>query len=268
MTERDGSERCLAVSGTLSDVTELRAHRDRVAAANRLASTAILVAGIAHEINNPLASMMANLGSMRELLEALRELSVPPTAEVVQALELMEEMVVGAKRIHDTMRSLRALARPIEVGAPALCDPREEILGAVALVESELARRARMVVDLPVLPHVVSHPGALRRVFVNVLSNAAKAIPEGAVEENEVKVSACAENGHIRIEVRDTGIGMSPQVKAHMFDPFFTTRSMGQGMGLGLSFARAIVDAARRTDRGGERSSVRAPPCASSCLRL
>jgi len=161
-------------------------------------------------------------------------------------LEVLDETRQGVARIRDTVDALRALGRPVGAGAPVPCDVREEILAAVAVARHEVVHRARLTVGVPeALPAVLSHPGALRKVFLHLVLNAAQAIPEGPVSEHEVKVTAAASAGFVTVEVSDTGVGMSPHVSAQMFDPFFTTKGPGQGMGLGLSFARAQVEAAR-----------------------
>jgi PAS domain S-box-containing protein len=241
----DASSRPTSMTGTLTDVTELRAARERVTAADRLAATATLAAGIAHEINNPLAWITANLGYMKELLKTLCA-SEHTSAQALQLLAVVDETQQGASRIRETAQSLRRIAGPEEKRPPARCDVRKEVLAGIVMAEQEIARRARMTVSVPPqLPHVVAHEGALRKVLVHLLTNAAQAMqPDRAPAENEIRVAARAENGQVLVEVADTGMGMTPQVKEHMFDPFFTTKGMGQGMGLGLSFSRAIVEAA------------------------
>jgi PAS domain S-box-containing protein len=242
---RDAAGTPVRLAGTLTDVTEVRAAADRALASERFAAVGTLAAGVAHEINNPLAWITTNLGFIQDqLASGTAQASGDPDARR-QVLEVLEETRQGVARIRDTVDALKAVGRPVGAGAPVPCDVREEVLAAIAVARHEVVHRARLTVAIPdALPAVLSHPGALRKVFLHLILNAAQAIPEGPVSEHEVKVSALAAAGSVTVEVADTGVGMSPHVRAQMFDPFFTTKGPGQGMGLGLSFARAQVEAA------------------------
>ena len=243
---RDAAGTPVRHAGTLTDVTEVRIAADHALASERFAAVGTLAAGVAHEINNPLAWITTNLGYVQDLLASPAKGSAADADSTRQVLEVLDETRQGVARIRDTVDALRALGRPVGAGAPVPCDVREEILAAVAVARHEVVHRARLTVGVPeALPAVLSHPGALRKVFLHLVLNAAQAIPEGPVSEHEVKVTAAASAGFVTVEVSDTGVGMSPHVSAQMFDPFFTTKGPGQGMGLGLSFARAQVEAAR-----------------------
>ena len=243
---RDAAGTAVRLAGTITDVTEVRAAADRALASERFAAVGTLAAGVAHEINNPLAWITTNLGFVHDLLASPDRMAEGEGDARRQVLEVLEETRQGVARIRDTVDALRAVGRPVPAGAPVPCDVREEVLAAVAVARHEVVHRARLTLAVPdALPAVLSHPGALRKVFLHLILNAAQAIPEGPVSEHEVKVTAAAAAGTVTVEVSDTGIGMSPHVRAQMFDPFFTTKGPGQGMGLGLSFARAQVEAAR-----------------------
>jgi signal transduction histidine kinase len=243
---RDAAGRAVRLAGTLTDVTDVRAASDRALASERFAAVGTLAAGVAHEINNPLAWITTNLGFVRDLVVSSSKLPGAEGDTSRQVLEVLEETRQGVARIRDTVDALRTVGRPVSAGAPVPCDVREELLAAVAVARHEVVHRARLTVTVPdALPPVLSHPGALRKVFLHLVLNAAQAIPEGPVSEHEVKVTATAAQGAVTVEVSDTGVGMSPHVRAQMFDPFFTTKGPGEGMGLGLSFVRALVEAAR-----------------------
>jgi signal transduction histidine kinase len=243
---RDASGATVRLAGTITEVTEVRAAADRALASERFAAVGTLAAGVAHEINNPLAWITTNLGFVEDLIASPDKAGGGEAGDRRQVLEVLEETRQGVARIRDTVEALKAVGRPVAAGAPVPCDVREEVLAAVAVARHEVVHRARLGVTVPdALPSVLSHPGALRKVFLHLLLNAAQAIPEGPVSQHEVKVTALAAAGSVIVEVSDTGVGMSPHVRAQMFDPFFTTKGPGQGMGLGLSFVRAQVEAAR-----------------------
>ncbi|GEJ56041.1 MEDS domain-containing protein [Anaeromyxobacter diazotrophicus] len=242
---RDAAGAAVRLAGTITDETEVRAAAERALGSERFAAVGTLAAGVAHEINNPLAWITTNLGFVQDLVASPAQAGQDAAARQ-QVLEVLEETRQGVARIRDTVDALRTVGRPVPAGAPVPCDVREEVLAAVAVARHEVVHRARLTLEVPdALPPVLSHPGALRKVFLHLILNAAQAIPEGPVSEHEVKVTAAAAAGAVSVEVSDTGTGMSPHVRAQMFDPFFTTKGPGQGMGLGLSFARAQVEAAR-----------------------
>jgi CheY-like chemotaxis protein len=127
-------------------------------------------------------------------------------------------------------------------------DVRAEIEAAAGIARGQVAPRARLVLDVaPGLPRVVAGAHELGQVVLNLLVNSAQAIPEGAPERNEVRVSARAAGDRVRIEVSDTGAGMAPEVSARIFDAFFTTKQVGGGLGLGLSICHGIVTRAGGT---------------------
>src|SRR6266568_1191096 len=259
---RDAEGRATRVAGTLTDVTDLRALNEQHLASERFAAVGTLAAGVAHEINNPLAWITTNLGFLQDLLQSWAQGGASADA-LPQVAEVLEETRQGAARIRDTVDALRSVGRPVDAGDPVACDVREEIQAGVAVARHEVVHRARLTIEMPdELPRVLSHPGALRKVFLHLLLNAAQAIPEGPVAEHEVKLIASATGDAVEVAVSDTGVGMSAHVRAHMFDPFFTTKGPGQGMGLGLSFARALVEAS------GGRIDVSSQPGRGSTVRV
>ena len=259
---RDAEGRATRVAGTLTDVTDLRALADQHLASARFAAVGTLAAGVAHEINNPLAWITTNLGFLQDLLQSWAQGGASLGA-LPQVADVLEETRQGAARIRDTVDALRSVGRPVDAGDPVPCDVREEIQAAVAVARHDVVHRARLTLEIPdELPPVLSHPGALRKVFLHLLLNAAQAIPEGPVAEHEVKLTATAAGDAVDVAVSDTGAGMSAHVRAHMFDPFFTTKGPGLGMGLGLSFARALVEAS------GGRIDVSSQPGRGSSVRV
>jgi PAS domain S-box-containing protein len=239
VVERAASGAPLRLFGTLRDVTEEKALQARLEVADRLAAVGTLAAGVAHEINNPLSYVAANLVFLGEQIERLA--STPAAGGLVSELrQALAEASDGAGRVRDIVQGLRRFGRP----GPAerrLVDVRREIEAAVSLVRNEVTHRARLLVDLGDLPPVPAAEHELGQVFVNLILNAAQAIPEGRSAEHEVRVSARAAGGEIVAEVADTGCGIPPESLPRIFDPFFTTKPPGQGTGLGLSITHGIV---------------------------
>ncbi|HEY1585862.1 MAG TPA: ATP-binding protein [Polyangia bacterium] len=227
---------------TWRDVTEERALRDRLQMADRMAAVGTLASGVAHEINNPLACVTANL-------ELLREELAPPVAgtpststkmapeEILAALDDARE---GAERVRLIVRDLRLFARgdavergPVDLGG---------VLQAAERMAGNMVKaRARVVQEHAPLPPVDGNATRLCQVFVNILVNAAQAIVAGTPEENEVRVRAAVEGDHVVVSVRDTGVGIPAGVRSRIFDPFFSTKGIGGGTGLGLSVCHGIV---------------------------
>jgi PAS domain S-box-containing protein len=239
VAERGSDGAPLRLFGTLRDVTEGKALQARLEVADRLAAVGTLAAGVAHEINNPLAYVAANLVFLGEQVERLA--SAPAAGgDVAELRQALAEASDGAGRVRDIVQGLRRFGRP----GPADRRPvnvRREIEAAVSLARNEVAHRARLLVDLGDLPPLPAAEHELGQVFVNLLLNAAQAIPEGRAGENEVRVTARSANGEIVAEVSDTGCGIPPENFPRIFDPFFTTKPAGLGTGLGLSITHGIV---------------------------
>jgi PAS domain S-box-containing protein len=217
---------------------EERARRQaQLVFSERMASMGTLSGGLAHEINNPLASVLANLSLLGQELSKV----LPDTDHTRDLLEAVAEAHRGADRVAQIVRGLKVFSRglderrqPLDVGRVA-----EQILH---LLSNELHHRARVVRDFQPAPKVEASEAHLGQLLVNLILNAAQSIPEGKADSNEVRVSVrTAPGGEMVLEVRDTGAGMSPEVLARVFDPFFTTRPVGSGSGLGLSICHGIV---------------------------
>jgi signal transduction histidine kinase/CheY-like chemotaxis protein len=205
-------------------------------AAQRLASIGTLAAGMAHEINNPLTYVSANLGHAVDRLVALRG-----DARVADALRALDDAADGTRRVSRIVRDLRAVSR-IDGDARRPVDPRAEVERAVDLARNELRHRARLGVDLQAAPAVEAGEFQLGQVALNLLVNAAQAIPEGDADRHEVRVSTgTAPDGAAVIEVSDTGAGIPAAARPRIFEPFFTTKPVGHGTGLGLSVCHGIV---------------------------
>jgi signal transduction histidine kinase len=251
------------VVATVGDLLLDREHRElqaRVAQTDRLTSLGTLAAGVAHEINNPLAYVLLDVDFARAELAQLLGDSVDARArEVALALDRVSE---GAGRIRDIVRGLKTFSRPeSEVLAPLQVG---RVLDAsLAMMENEIRHRARLVKEIEPVPEVVANEGQLGQVFLNLLLNAVQALPEGRAEQNEIRVVVRSPTAdHVLVEVRDNGVGIPASVQERVFEPFFTTKPVGVGTGLGLSICHGIV-----TSFGGT-LSVESQPGHGSVFRV
>jgi len=228
-------------AGALDGATEEPGLRTRLEQADRMASLGTLAAGIAHELSNPVASVTANLGFIRDELERAAA-GGPPGATPLELRQAVDDALSGTSRVRELIARLKQFAAPGQRSRGPV-DLRAELGAALGLARHEIARRARLVVDLPDrLPAVVAGATELCQVFVSLLVNAAQAIPEGHAAAHEVRLAARSEAGRVTVEVRDTGAGVPPEALPRVFEPSFAT-----GSGLGLSICRGLVNAAGGT---------------------
>ncbi len=232
------------------DVTETRALQQQLLLSDRLASLGTLSAGVAHEINNPLAYITLNIEYVARQL-ALREAARAESASQGQLAELtdaLREANEGAERVRRIVQDLRVFARGESPAHAVRLDLNGVVESSLNLVWNEIRHRARLVRELGPVPGVRADASRLAQVLVNLLLNAAQAIPEGRVDQNEIRVCTRSDSrGWAVIAVSDTGAGIGSEERKQIFDPFFTTKPVGLGTGLGLSIVHGIVRAA-----GGE----------------
>jgi PAS domain S-box-containing protein len=234
----------MATVVTARDITARKQMQARLLLADRLASVGTLAAGVAHEINNPLAFVLSNLGFLEEDFRRLRE--ELPGEQLQEMEQILRETREGADRVRHIVRDLRTLSRD-EGEELSVVDVCGVVESSVGLVRNELRHRARLVKDLEPVPPVWGSEGRLGQVLLNLLINAAHALPSGQPDRNEVRVKVRAIGDRVIIEVADTGQGIAPEIRDRIFDPFFTTKPVGMGTGLGLSICHGIV-----TSLGGE----------------
>jgi PAS domain S-box-containing protein len=227
--------------GTAQDVTDRKQIEARLVLADRMASIGTGAAGAAHEINNPLTYIVTNLDMVSE---EIRELAASTRSPRLRELaELIAEARRGGERIKKIVRGLKTLSR-VEEECRVHLDVRQVLDGAIDMASNEIRHRARLVKDYHEVALVDADEGRLVQVFINLLVNAAQAIPEGQVEKNEIRVTTGKNAvGRVLIEVRDTGPGMTREVLSRIFDPFYTTKPVGVGTGLGLSICHGIIHA-------------------------
>lgn len=256
---------------TFADVTERQQLQARLAQTDRMASVGLLAAGVAHEINNPMSFVLANLEYVVAELPAVLEASQDrtPLAEINQAAS---EALEGAARVREILKSLRTFSRvEDERLTPVSLD--EAIAVALTMTHNQLKYRTRVERQLGAPPPVLASEGRIAQVFINLLINAAQAIEEGKVEDNCITLRSWHEHGWACAEVSDTGSGIDAVHQERLFEPFFTTKPVGENSGLGLAICQQIVsdfggDISVKSQPGvGSTFALRLPVCGSGELR-
>ena len=242
-------------------VKELEAARSHLGVTERLASLGRLASGIAHELNSPLAVALTNVAWLREELPGVvgkggASRASPPAKELFAALAEAEE---AGQRMVQIIRDLMDFARD-RADPEGAADLVTVLQHVQRLVAHEVRARARFSVEVPAAPVLVrGTPARLGQLFAHLVLHAAHAIEEGHAEENEVRVTLRTEDGGARVEVSDTGRGLSPEALAHVFDPFYAAWNGEDGAsGLGLGVCHGLAGAL-----GGDIEVESAPDCGS-----
>ena len=231
---------------------------------DRLRSVGRLAAGLAHEVNNPLTFVLANLESLRESHQSIRrfvrqlrvELSTqeaitPQSFERMaaeanlreildDASDMLTDCYKGTHRIQDIARSLGTFSRADDDRAE-LVDLTRVVDDACAMVFNQIRYRARLVKRFEPIPMIAAFPGRIAQALVNLLTNAAEAIEGGAYEKHRIVVSTRTDDESVVISVRDTGAGIGEEDRERIFTAGFTTKAHRGGMGLGLASCRRIA---------------------------
>jgi signal transduction histidine kinase len=199
-----------------------------------MASVGTLAAGVAHEINNPLASLLAGIESLQRWL-GRREFGAVGTAEAAETLALLER---EARRCRETTDKLMLLAQPVQT-APTHMDMNAAVRDTLSLLNFMMRQQKIRVVETlePSLPPVWARASGIRGVCMNLMLNAVQAMPQGGT----LTVLTRREGEGVAIEVADSGPGIEPGHLDRIWDPFFTTKPVGQGTGLGLSITQRVV---------------------------
>ena len=248
----EGEHAMLAIARDASARKEVEA---KLVMNDRLASLGRLSASIGHELNNPLAYVLGNV----ELLsrEIARASGVPP--EVAERIALHLGMIrEGAVQMRDIVRDLKRLARA-DVDQAGPVDVLDILEVCVKMAEREITPRARLVREFRSRATVLGTEASLGQVFLDLLLNAARSIEPGAPDENEVRIVVCAvDAGRVAVEIRDTGVGIAPEDRERIFEPFLGARQ-GEETGLALTICHRIVSSAGGSltaDANGGRGAV------------
>jgi signal transduction histidine kinase len=256
----------------------------RLVSSEKLSAVGRLLAGLSHEINNPLNVLHNNVEPLREhlarLVDAARVAGAGDPAELAalrarwaeldldwitaDSLDAIDASRVAVDRIRQIQRDLRVFVRG-DAPEMVLADVNEGIRATAALLARRLPDGAALSVDLSPLPPIRCHPGQLNQVWHNLLQNGLDAIGE----RGAVTVSSRLAGDRIEVAVVDTGPGIAPEHRARLFEPFFTTKDVGKGTGLGLATSYQIVQrhggafALDPTHAGGARFVVELPVAAT-----
>jgi signal transduction histidine kinase len=241
-------------------IRKLEEAQSHLLQAERMASIGQLAAGVAHEINNPVGFVHSNLGSLQRyvsevfrLMEAYEEMEsyLPAQAHALLAkikteidvdflrtdlLALLAESLDGLKRVTRIVQDLKDFSH-VDPSEREWADLEAGLESTLRVVWNEIKYKARVVKEFAGLEKIPCFPFQLNQVFMNLLVNAAHAIEESGT----ITIRTGQDEGHVWVEIADTGIGIAPENLDRIFDPFFTTKPVGQGTGLGLSVAYGIV---------------------------
>jgi len=284
---RDARGEVRGVVGVGRETTAQKRLQAQLLIADRMSSMGTLAAGVGHELNNPLAVVLANVGLVIERL-AEAELAVVqasaegegaprtnapgPEEDRTSLLEELSEVRDAAVRMQTIVRDLKLFSR-VDEERRVPCDVREIMETSLRMVATEVRHRARLERRFEPVPPALVDEGRLGQVFVNLLLNAVQALQEGPGNLIEVTI-APDEQGRVVVCIRDTGAGVAPELLEKVFEPFFTTKPIGIGTGLGLPICRRIVTAyggslrLEAAEGGGTRCVVTLPPSEAPSLGL
>jgi signal transduction histidine kinase len=227
---------------------ELEVLNRKLAEAHKMASLGRLSAGIVHEINTPIGSILSNNETIRRSLESLKKLlaaskadNQPPPPKALALLETLGNLTdidkIACERIYAVIRSLKTFARVNEADLRKV-DIHEILLNTIKLSGCVFRRRITVVTDFGELPEVECYPGLMNQVFLNLVVNASQAI----VGDGTVTVRTRHDDQWVDIWVTDTGCGIPPEAQPKIFSAGFSTKPIGEGTGLGLAISREIVE--------------------------
>ena len=249
-------------------LNNLKSTQSQLVDAEKMAALGQLTAGIAHEINNPINFVTSNvkplqldIDDLKDVIKKYEEIDfekeIKPQIVSIEAYKkqidldfinneitsLLSGISEGAKRTAEIIRSLRNFSRVDETDMKAI-DLNEGLLSTLVLVRNTLPDNLTVIKDLGNLPKVECMPGKINQVFMNLVSNAVQAIrsKEIQAEEEFLTIKSWYDNQQVFISIKDTGTGMSKEVKHRIFEPFFTTKDIGEGTGLGLSIVFSIIE--------------------------
>ncbi|HET6720961.1 MAG TPA: ATP-binding protein [Rhodocyclaceae bacterium] len=245
-------------------IKRLEEAHNQLLQSEKLASIGQLAAGVAHEINNPIGFVSSNLGTLKKYVDDLLRLfddschAIEPllatddaTRKKIEDLRraadmdflredictLVNESIDGASRVRRIVNDLRDFSRSGD-GRLEWVDLHTGLESTLNVVWNEIKYKAEIVREFGGLPLVQCRPSQINQVFMNLLVNAAQAIPE----RGRITLKSGTAEGQVWVSIGDDGVGIPPEIRARIFDPFFTTKPVGKGTGLGLSVSYGIID--------------------------
>ena len=251
-------ERTQELSQTL---TELQDTQAQLIQTEKMSSLGQMVAGIAHEINNPISFIQGNISPLSEyvgdlvnLLETYHAEYPSPTQAVLDKREevevefliedthkILSSMKMGTQRVSDIVVSLRNFSRLDEATIKDV-DLCEGLDSTLLILNHRIKQGVTIVKSYDPLPLVRCSPAQINQVFTNIIANALDAMFEADVETKQMTITTrTVSSDHVQVSIQDSGPGMSPEVKSKIFDPFFTTKPVGKGTGIGLGICFKII---------------------------
>ncbi|MBI4814744.1 MAG: response regulator [Deltaproteobacteria bacterium] len=235
------------------ELREAENRRDRIriqeqlVISERMACVGTLVAGVAHEINNPLLTLISNLNFLERSLnrvgaELRRDAVLASLEAMVDETKVpLRDAFEAAHQVRQIVKDLKVFSRPEE----DRCDPvdvHRALESSFRMAENEVRHRAVLKKEYGDVPMAMVNEARLGQVFLNLIVNAAQAIPEGERQNNQITAVTFVDTvGRVVVEIRDTGTGIPEHILPRIFDPFFTTKPVGVGTGLGLGICHRIV---------------------------
>ena len=238
---------------------ELILSESQLVQSEKMASIGVLAAGVAHEINNPIGYVKSNLDILQDYLNSIsaycqeveEHFSSQEQKTFLQTIvkkhdihyilddskPLLENSIDGVEKVAEIVRNLKTFSRA-EQEVKTLTNINEGLTATINMVSNELKYNCELQVDLSPLPDIYAFPGKLNQVFMNLLINAGQSI----ADKGKISIRTYQKDNDLVIEIKDTGIGISPENLPHIFTPFFTSKAVGQGTGLGLSISHSIVE--------------------------
>jgi len=248
-------------------LVQLKNMQQQLIQSEKMASLGVFIAGIAHEINNPINFISMGIDGIEKIIEKvialfaeLNKLTAESKGEEIQKLlvlkqklkfqrsldalpEILENIKTGITRTIGITNGLRLYAR-MDTEEKSLCDINQIVETALQLIKPQINSQIAIQLNYGTLPQIKVFPGKLSQVFVNILSNAIDSIVSLGKQSKKASISITTReiDGNIRIEFSDTGKGIPTEVLPKIFDPFYTTKDVGKGTGLGMSIATSIIE--------------------------
>ena len=223
------------------DVTLEKEYQAKFYQAEKMATVGMLAAGVAHEVNNPLASIS---GFAEGILRRLARLEAAPGEDLEDIRDYADTILKECSRCRDIVRTLLTFSRPVSSGfSPVnlnyVVKDTLKLLGShIKQKDIKLTLRTALADDLPV---ILGDEPQLKQVMLNLLVNALDAVEQTEKREGTIDIRTYPEEGGVVLEVSDTGCGIPPENLDKLFEPFFTTKPVGKGIGIGLSTCYGIV---------------------------
>lgn len=256
----------VSVQRVITERKKVEAMRNKLAHADRLLVIGQLAAGVAHEINNPAAYIMANISSMQATISEIKDIcsrvkdclefddldtlrdklrEVLSASNIYPILaeseEILKETFDGVDRIRSIVKDLRIFSR-LEEDKLEFTSINEVIDIACNMTYNEIKHKARLEKNLSKLPLIKADKGKLVQVIINMMLNSAQAIVQGDMDNNKIRIISESKDDKITVRIEDTGKGIPPEARDHIFEPFFTTKPKEKGTGLGLALCADIIN--------------------------